>query len=637
MKNIKLREEKIVSFLFFVLKNKKNFCILTIDVDKEWICVYTGVFFLIEAIFYSVLLMCVYFSKKVFKIRENKVYSILVVISFFELLIELILDFVGPMYKIIPQVSYFFAKFYCFCIELWLTFFVSYILFVSLNMKKKEKYISIVKSVLTIAMIVFSTLNFVLPLEFLYDGNIAYIYGPSVNIIYISAFLYSFVGIIALVWNIKNIKDKRFFPILLFLILGGVASFIQYNNPGLLLAVPIHAFITFLMYFTIENPDVKTIEMYHKAKEIADNANEDKTMFLYNMTNDIRTITNDINVSVNDITNEIGNKDIDREYVNDCLRNIKGSMARFTTLTNEILDISEIDSANIKIYNDKYNIKLLLKKIVILYGNKCKDKNIDFRSNIASDIPEYLYGDSLGLNNVLVSILDNSIKFTDSGYVMLDVNAISKRDVVRLIITIEDSGCGINPSELDSIFYKRKEEIDGDNIKNNLYTAKKLITLMGGTIIPSSDYGKGTIMKIVLEQKIVESGDKIVKYESFYDKKRILLVDDNISTEKIVRKLIKNTNILLDYVDVGKKALDKIRNKEKYDLILLDEKMEPLDGKTVMKKFNDIKNFNTKVILLTKDNEYEYNNEYLRYGFSDYIIKPINKDKLFEIIDKYLK
>lgn len=116
-----------------------------------------------------------------------------------------------------------------------------------------------------------------------------------------------------------------------------------------------------------------------------------------------------------------------------------------------------------------------------------------------------------------------------------------------------------------------------------------------------------------------------------------MLIDDNISTEKIVRKLIKNTNILLDYVDVGKKALDKIRNKEKYDLILLDEEMEPLDGKTVMKKFNDIKNFNTKVILLTKDNEYEYNNEYLRYGFSDYIIKPINKDKLFEIIDKYLK
>ena len=140
MENIKLGEEKIVSFLFFVLKNKKNFCILTIDVDKEWICVYTGVFFLIEAIFYSVLLMCVYFSKKVFMIRENKVYSILVVISFFELLIELILDFVGPMYKIIPQVSYFFAKFYCFCIELWLTFFVSYIVCIIKYEEKRKVY-----------------------------------------------------------------------------------------------------------------------------------------------------------------------------------------------------------------------------------------------------------------------------------------------------------------------------------------------------------------------------------------------------------------------------------------------------------------------------------------------------------------
>ena len=598
---------------------------------------YTGIYFLIEAIFYSILLIFVYFRKKVFKSKENKVYSILVIISFFELLLELVLDFVGPLYLEIPKISYFIAKFYCLFIELWLTLFICYILFVSLSMRKKEKYIPLVKSIFIIIMIIFSTLTFVIPIDFMYDGNIAYTYGPSVNIIYISAFLYSVVGIISLILNIKNIKDKRFFPILLFLVLGGVASFIQYKNPGLLLAVPIHAFITFLMYFTIENPDVKMIEQYHKAKEIADNANEDKTMFLYNMTNDIRLITKDINVSTDDITNEMSNKNIDREYVNDRLRSIKESTARFTTMTNEILDVSEIDTANIKIYDEKYNVKLLLKKMITLYSDKCKNKNITFRSNIASDIPEYLYGDSLGLKNVLTSILDNSVKFTDEGYVELDVNVIIKNDVARFIITVEDSGRGILPSELDSIFYKNKEEIDGDNIKNNLYTARKLITLMGGTIIPSSNYGKGTMMKIVLDQKIVNSDDKLIKYESVYDKKKILLVDDNISTEKIIRKLIKNTNIELDYVNLGKKALDKIRNKEKYDLILLDEIMDPLDGMEVMKKFKDVKSFNTKVILLTRNSEYEYNEEYLKYGFSGYLLKPINKDKLFEIIDKYLK
>ena len=599
---------------------------------------YTGIYFLIEAIVYSMLLMTVYFRKKVFKSKENKVYSILVVVSFFELIVELILDFVGPMYKEIPNVSFFVARLFSFGVELWITILLCYVLFVCLNIKKKERYIPVVRNVAIVLMIIFTTLNFILPLNFKYDGYISYTYGPSVNIIYLSAFLYSFVGIIVLIRNIKNIKDKRFFPILIFLIVGGIASYIQYMNPGLLLATPIHAFITFLMYFTIENPDVKMIEEYHKAKEISDNANEDKTMFLYNMTNDIRLITKDINYNTDAAINEMSNKKLDKDLVNDYLRAIKENTARFTTMTNEILDVDSIDSASIKVYDDKYNIKLLLKKIVTLYSDECSKKGLTFRSDIASDLPEYLYGDNLGLKNVLISILDNSIKYTKEGYIELNVNTIIKNNIARLIITIEDSGIGISPDEMDSIFYKRKEEIDGSNMKSNLFTARKLITLMGGTIIPSSNYGNGTTMKIVLDQKIVEeANEKYNKYESFYDEKKILLVDDNISTEKIISKLIRDTNIKLDYVSLGKEALDKIRGKEKYDLILLDEVMDPLDGVTVMKKFKDIRNFKTNVILLTRNNEYEYNEEYLKYGFSGYLLKPISKDKLFEIIDKYLK
>jgi len=599
---------------------------------------YTGIYFLIEAIVYSMLLMTVYFRKKVFKSKENKVYSILVVVSFFELIVEFILDFVGPMYKEIPNVSYFVARLFSFGVELWITILLCYVLFVCLSIKKKERYIPVVRNIAIVLMIIFTTLNFILPLNFKYDGYIAYTYGPSVNIIYLSAFLYSFIGIIALIRNIKNIKDKRFFPILIFLIVGGIASYIQYMNPGLLLATPIHAFITFLMYFTIENPDVKMIEEYHKAKEISDNANEDKTMFLYNMTNDIRLITKDINYNTDAAINEMSNKKLDKDLVNDYLRAIKENTARFTTMTNEILDVDSIDSASIKVYDDKYNIKLLLKKIVTLYSDECSKKGLTFRSDIASDLPEYLYGDNLGLKNVLISILDNSIKYTKEGYIELNVNTIIKNNIARLIITVEDSGIGISPDEMDSIFYKRKEEIDGSNMKSNLFTARKLITLMGGTIIPSSNYGTGTTMKIVLDQKIVEeANEKYNKYESFYDEKKILLVDDNISTEKIISKLLRDTNIKLDYVSLGKEALDKIRGKEKYDLILLDEVMDPLDGVTVMKKFKDIRNFKTNVILLTRNNEYEYNEEYLKYGFSGYLLKPISKDKLFEIIDKYLK
>ena len=594
---------------------------------------YTGVFFLMEAIAYSILLVIIYFKKKIFKSKENKVYSLLVIISFIELILELILDYVGPLYQKIPTISFFVARLYCAFIELWLTLLICYVIYVLININKKDKYFIIAKYLFITLGIIFATLNFMLPLNFMYDGNIAYTYGPSVNIIYISAGLYSIVGIISLLTNSKNIKDKRFYPILLFLILGGIGSLIQYENPGLLLAVPIHSFITFLMYFTIENPDTKMLEEVHKAKVISDNANEEKTMFLYNITNEIRGITKDINYEADNILNETDNKKVDLNIVNESAREIKGSTAKFTTMTNEILDISQVDASNIKIYNEKYSIKLILKELITKYKEICKKSGIEFRTSIASDIPEILYGDSVGLKNVMISLLDNSIKYTKKGYIELNVNVIKKQDIARLLITIEDSGIGIKSSEIDKIFNKNKEELKRNNLKNNLFTTRKIITLMGGTLIASSTYGKGTTMKIVLDQKIEVIDNK---YDKVYDKKKILLIEDSETTYKLITKMLKNTNIIIDRVVLGSEGLDKIRNKEKYDLILVEEELKPLNGYDIIKKLKLIKNFNTKVVLLTKNPNIEYSYLYKDEGFSDYLIKPINRSLLLNIINKYL-
>ena len=594
---------------------------------------YTGVFFLMEAIAYSILLVIIYFKKKIFKSKENKVYSLLVIISFIELILELILDYVGPLYQKIPTISFFVARLYCAFIELWLTLLICYVIYVLININKKDKYFIIAKYLFITLGIIFATLNFMLPLNFMYDGNIAYTYGPSVNIIYISAGLYSIVGIISLLTNSKNIKDKRFYPILLFLILGGIGSLIQYKNPGLLLAVPIHSFITFLMYFTIENPDTKMLEEVHKAKVISDNANEEKTMFLYNITNEIRGITKDINYEADNILNETDNKKVDLNIVNDSAREIKGSTAKFTTMTNEILDISQVDASNIKIYNEKYSIKLILKELITKYKEICKKSGIEFRTSIASDIPEILYGDSVGLKNVMISLLDNSVKYTKKGYIELNVNVIKKQDIARLLITIEDSGIGIKSSEIDNIFNKNKEELKRNNLKNNLFTARKIITLMGGTLIATSTYGKGTTMKIVLDQKIEVIDNK---YDKVYDKKKILLIEDSDTTYKLITKMLKNTNIIIDRVVLGSEGLDKIRNKEKYDLILVEEELKPLNGYDIIKKLKLIKNFNTKVVLLTKNPNIEYSYLYKDEGFSDYLIKPINRSLLLNIINKYL-
>jgi len=367
------------------------------------------------------------------------------------------LDIVGPLYQAIPKISYSVAKIYCIFIILWNCLLCTYVFLVALKMKNKERYSSSTKTLLISFGIALSLASALLPINFYYSGKIAYTYGPSVNVVYISAIVYSLIGVFCLLWNAKEWKDKRFIPVIILVTLGSLCSYIQYMNPGLLLATAVHSFITFIMYFTIENPDVKMIEEYHKAKEIADNANEDKTMFLYNMTNDIRAITKDINNDANNAILELDSKKIDKDYMSECLRGIKENTARFTTMTNEILDVSSIDNANIKVYDEKYSIKLLLRRLVTLYNDKCKEKNLTFRSDIDSTLPEYLYGDSLGLKNVLTSILDNSVKYTSNGYVELNVSTIIKNNIVRLIITIEESGIGISPDKLDTIFYKNRE------------------------------------------------------------------------------------------------------------------------------------------------------------------------------------
>ena len=596
--------------------------------------------FTIYSLFYSVLLNIVYFARKRLVTFENKIFEKLMITN----LIGVILA-IGSYFTIVnidkyPIFNVIVSKGYIVYLLTWITLFSVYIFAISIDdSKNRKKKINRIIKGFSILYVIFLIVIIIKPLYYHNAGGAVYSYGPSANVMYVVSSVYIAIWIVRLIINYKKIRDKKYLPIFAFMLLGVVVIIIQKSHPELLLMTSMETFIVFLMYHTIENPDMKILEEVHRAKEISDNANEEKTMFLYNMTNEIRNITKDIDYSADDILDETSNKKVDVEVINDAAREIKGSTAKFTTMTNEILDINSIDSASIKVYNDKYNVKLIIKELVTVYSKKCNVKNIDFRPSIASDIPEYLYGDSVGLKQVLDIILDNSVKYTSSGYIEFNVNAIIKNNIARLIITVEDSGTGMKAEDIIKVFNKKNDRNeDSLNLNNNLYNAKALITLMGGTIIPSSIYGTGTTMKIVLDQKVAkESDEKLDKYEEVYDKKKILLVDDNISTEKIVSKLLKDTNIELDYVSLGKEALDKIRGKEKYDLILLDEVMDPLDGVTVMKKFKDIRNFKTNVILLTRNNEYEYNEEYLTYGFSGYLLKPISKDKLFEIIDKYLK
>ena len=593
--------------------------------------------FTIYSLFYSLLINIVYFSSKRLRSIENKIFEKIMLTNFVGVLLAIGSYFTIKNIDRFELLNTFISKGYIIYLLTWLTLFSVYIFVISIkDGKDKKSAVNKIINLFGILYLIFLIIIIIKPLYYHNINGAIYSYGPSANVMYIVSIVYITVWLIRLSTNIKRIRDKKYLPIFAFMGLGLVVMIIQKQHPELLLMTSMETFIVFLMYHTIENPDMQIIEEVHRAKEISDNANEEKSMFLYNMTNEIRGITKDIDYSADNILEEVDNKKVDVLNIGNSAREIKNNTAKFTTMTNEILDISQMDS-NIKIYNDKYNVKIIIKELVQIYKKKAEDKGISFRTNIASDIPPYLYGDSMGLKKALSIILDNSVKYTSSGFIDFDVSTIIKRDIARLVITVEDSGSGIKAEDLNKIFNKKVNDNERLNIKYNLYNAKRLVILMGGTIIPSSVYGRGTTIKVVLDQKIADMDDALDKYESVYDKKSILLVDDNVSSGKIFTKMLKDTNIELSIVTSGKECLDKIRNKDKYDLILLDEDMEPLDGITVMRKLKEIRTFNTKTILLTKNNDYEYNDDYLEYGFDGYLLKPIDKDKLFELIDKYLK
>ena len=588
----------------------------------------TTIFLTIISFFYSVLLMIAYFSKDKIKTLENKVYSKLIIINFIGIILELFCTIFAGYAKDYLVFYTILNKLFLVELTIWCSVFSVYVFLISSKKEKNElkSYLKKVSIFHIVIDVITMFLIFVLPVQFNINdlGYVMYSYGPSVNIAFISSTLYIILMFTCLIRNFKNIKNKKYLPIYVYMVIGVLVGIVQKLHPEILAFTSMEAFITVIMYFTIENPDKKLLEEIHTSKKIADAANEDKSMLIYNMMNEVKSIASDINKSSEVILNS-NNLEENRFFA----REIISSNNKLYSMANNIYNIDVIDDINVRTIKNKYNIKLLLKEVISKNKELFEDKDISFRFNIDSNLPNTLYGDSINLKNVLNTIMGNSYKYTDKGYVELSVNAIFKKDIVRLIIKIEDSGIGIKAEDLDKCLNKNTKD------QNSLYGARKTINIMGGNLLISSEYNKGTIVTIILDQKIYTNNKD--NYDNYVNNKKILIIDDNNSSIKLISKILDKHNILYDSSNLGKEALDRIRKGDKYDLILLDEDMPYMNGISIMNKFSKIKGFDTKVILLTKNSNIIYDDIYKDSGFSDYVIKPIDKDDLMNKINKYLK
>lgn len=510
-------------------------------------------------------------------------------------------------------------------------------------------------------------------LVFDFKDNV-YVHGP----VYYSGVTYSVFMILNALYiglrNFKFINRRQRISIIAFSSFEILGSLIQaLLLPNVLVGMFSGSLAFVVIMFALETPDYKKLEIAmeqlressellahakaeaEEAKIEAEEANRAKSSFLASMSHEIRTPINGV-LGMNSIILKESTDPKIREYA----RNVDNAGNGLLSLINDILDFSKIESGRMEIVPVEYELSNVLSACYNMVFLRAQDKNIDLLFENNKTIPNRLYGDEVRIRQIIVNLLTNAIKYTEEGLVMLTADwETVDMDTMNLIVSVKDTGIGIKKENLDLLFsaFQRVDEKRNRNIEGTglgLKITKQFLDIMGGTIEVDSVFGKGSEFTVKIPQKIVNGYDELGNFSSYVhistneeDNQTtrfrcpgctILAVDDVEMNLKVIKGLLRDTQLTIDTAVSGAECLDRIMEK-KYDIILMDHMMPNMDGVETfaeMKKRTQFFDGKTPVIMLTANAIQGVREEYLSYGFTDYLSKPVREDDLNSMLLKYL-
>ena len=443
------------------------------------------------------------------------------------------------------------------------------------------------------------------------------------------------------------------FVVLAMAAVGQILAYIFAHNgvfSGLLMAIGLLGFLICATIHTIK----QLIGIRVTANE-AMHASKAKDQFLANMSHEIRTPLNGI-LGMDEMIIRHTRQSSIKKYALD----IKSAGNTLLALINDILDLSKIEAGSFEIIPSEYSITSVLNDVINMTRHKAVAKDIEYIFEVSPEVPCILFGDELRVRQVMLNIINNAIKYTEKGYVKIEVwtekdhnNADSSS---TLVVRVSDTGMGIKKEDMDKLFtsFQRLDEKKNRSIEGTglgLHITHRLLELMGGRVDVDSRYGQGSTFTLMIPQKVIDEqpigdfSDAVSKFISnmeveettlFAPDAQILIVDDNQMNLEVMEGLLRESKMKVDLALSGNECIEKVREKA-YDLVLLDQMMPGMNGEETLRSMRENGLLeNTPVIALTADAILGARESYISKGFTDYLSKPVKYEKLEEALKKYL-